>query len=166
MPFLSIFSPVKSPATEFRFKFTEPAVRDNAAQIKERLLAWCRSKTKEYEVNPRCKMVLCVLFTETQDNFVSPSKIDTAAGAVIAKYRSIASGHVSFCCRTCSWIISRRAGTTDWRFALCFIILDQTLSTIILYGRRIAGWTSTWRLEKPSRHRDFLYLSAPENWMV
>ncbi|XP_012147329.2 uncharacterized protein LOC100880837 [Megachile rotundata] len=42
-------SPVKSPATEFRFKFTEPAVRDNAAQIKERLLAWCRSKTKEYE---------------------------------------------------------------------------------------------------------------------
>lgn len=45
------FSPVKSPATEFRFKFTEPTVRDNAAQIKERLLAWCRSKTKEYEVN-------------------------------------------------------------------------------------------------------------------
>ncbi|XP_018406021.1 PREDICTED: smoothelin-like protein 1 isoform X2 [Cyphomyrmex costatus] len=42
-------SPVKSPATEFRFKFTEPTVRDNAAQIKERLLAWCRSKTKEYE---------------------------------------------------------------------------------------------------------------------
>ncbi|XP_033184907.2 LOW QUALITY PROTEIN: smoothelin-like protein 2 [Bombus vancouverensis nearcticus] len=42
-------SPVKSPATEFRFKFTEPAVRDNAVQIKERLLAWCRSKTKEYE---------------------------------------------------------------------------------------------------------------------
>ncbi|XP_076233197.1 smoothelin-like protein 2 isoform X3 [Calliopsis andreniformis] len=41
--------PVKSPATEFRFKFTEPAVRDSAAQIKERLLAWCRSKTKEYE---------------------------------------------------------------------------------------------------------------------
>ncbi|XP_016905955.1 smoothelin-like protein 2 [Apis cerana] len=43
------FSPVKSPATEFRFKFTEPTVRDNAVQIKERLLAWCRSKTKEYE---------------------------------------------------------------------------------------------------------------------
>lgn len=42
-------SPVKSPATEFRFKFTEPTVRDNAAQIKERLLAWCRSKTKEYD---------------------------------------------------------------------------------------------------------------------
>ncbi|EFN74204.1 Smoothelin-like protein 2 [Camponotus floridanus] len=42
-------SPIKSPATEFRFKFTEPTVRDNAAQIKERLLAWCRSKTKEYE---------------------------------------------------------------------------------------------------------------------
>ncbi|KAG7208714.1 hypothetical protein KM043_014915 [Ampulex compressa] len=42
-------SPLKSPATEFRFKFTEPAVRDSAVQIKERLLAWCRSKTKEYE---------------------------------------------------------------------------------------------------------------------
>lgn len=51
----STFSPVKSPATEFRFKFTEPAVRDNAVQIKERLLAWCRSKTKEYEVSPSCK---------------------------------------------------------------------------------------------------------------
>lgn len=55
MDFSSIFSPVKSPATEFRFKFTEPTVRDNAVQIKERLLAWCRSKTKEYEVNPFCK---------------------------------------------------------------------------------------------------------------
>ncbi|KAL6265085.1 hypothetical protein P5V15_005175 [Pogonomyrmex californicus] len=42
-------SPLKSPGTDFRFKFTEPTVRDNAAQIKERLLAWCRSKTKEYE---------------------------------------------------------------------------------------------------------------------
>lgn len=55
------FSPVKSPATEFRFKFTEPTVRDNAAQIKERLLAWCRSKTKEYEVNIRFKCIrLCI----------------------------------------------------------------------------------------------------------
>ncbi|XP_026672397.1 smoothelin-like protein 2 [Ceratina calcarata] len=43
------YSPVKSPATEFRFKFTDPSVRDSAVQIKERLLAWCRSKTKEYE---------------------------------------------------------------------------------------------------------------------
>ena len=53
-----LLSPVKSPATEFRFKFTEPTVRDNAAQIKERLLAWCRSKTKEYEVNSCVKIIL------------------------------------------------------------------------------------------------------------
>ncbi|KAK2581543.1 hypothetical protein KPH14_005196 [Odynerus spinipes] len=30
-------------------RFTEPTVTNNAVQIKERLLAWCRSKTKEYE---------------------------------------------------------------------------------------------------------------------
>ncbi|KAI4492535.1 hypothetical protein M0804_002326 [Polistes exclamans] len=42
-------SPIKSPEKEFRFRFTEPTVTNNAVQIKERLLAWCRSKTKEYE---------------------------------------------------------------------------------------------------------------------
>ncbi|XP_047345117.1 smoothelin-like protein 2 [Vespa velutina] len=42
-------SPIKSPEKEFRFRFTEPTVTNNAVQIKERLLSWCRSKTKEYE---------------------------------------------------------------------------------------------------------------------
>lgn len=32
------------------FKFTDPAVRDSASTIKDRLLYWCRMKTKEYEV--------------------------------------------------------------------------------------------------------------------
>ncbi|XP_012272673.1 smoothelin-like protein 2 [Orussus abietinus] len=38
-----------TPGKEFHFKFTDPVVQSNAVQIKERLLAWCRSKTKEYE---------------------------------------------------------------------------------------------------------------------
>lgn len=46
-------SPIKSPEKEFRFRFTEPTVTNNAVQIKERLLSWCRSKTKEYEVNDK-----------------------------------------------------------------------------------------------------------------
>ncbi|XP_015115009.1 smoothelin-like protein 1 [Diachasma alloeum] len=33
----------------FSFKFTDPKVQSNVVQIKERMLAWCRAKTKEYE---------------------------------------------------------------------------------------------------------------------
>ncbi|CAG5089552.1 Protein of unknown function [Cotesia congregata] len=42
----------RTPGTpkEFTFKFTDPVVQNNAVQIKERLLSWCRAKTKEYEV--------------------------------------------------------------------------------------------------------------------
>ncbi|KAG5862664.1 hypothetical protein JTB14_028224 [Gonioctena quinquepunctata] len=32
------------------FKFTDPAVSQSASTIKDRLLFWCRMKTKEYEV--------------------------------------------------------------------------------------------------------------------
>ncbi|XP_043281852.1 smoothelin-like protein 2 [Venturia canescens] len=39
----------KSPGKDVLFKFTDPVVQNNAVQIKERLLSWCRSKTKEYE---------------------------------------------------------------------------------------------------------------------
>ncbi|CAD6230968.1 GSCOCG00006901001-RA-CDS, partial [Cotesia congregata] len=41
----------RTPGTpkEFTFKFTDPVVQNNAVQIKERLLSWCRAKTKEYE---------------------------------------------------------------------------------------------------------------------
>lgn len=39
----------KTPGKEFQFKFTDPVVQNNAVQIKERLLTWCRAKTKEYE---------------------------------------------------------------------------------------------------------------------
>ncbi|XP_057320869.1 smoothelin [Microplitis mediator] len=41
----------RTPGTpkEFTFKFTDPIVQNNAVQIKERLLSWCRAKTKEYE---------------------------------------------------------------------------------------------------------------------
>ncbi|XP_012262039.2 smoothelin-like protein 1 isoform X2 [Athalia rosae] len=39
----------KSPGKDFQFKFTDPVVQNNAVLIKERLLAWCRAKTKEYE---------------------------------------------------------------------------------------------------------------------
>ncbi|OXU30952.1 hypothetical protein TSAR_002790 [Trichomalopsis sarcophagae] len=39
----------KTPGKEFQFKFTDPTVQNNAALIKERLLSWCRAKTKEYE---------------------------------------------------------------------------------------------------------------------
>jgi hypothetical protein len=44
------FSTLKSPEKEFQFKFTDPMVQNNAVLIKERLLLWCRAKTKEYEV--------------------------------------------------------------------------------------------------------------------
>ncbi|XP_066596670.1 smoothelin-like protein 2 [Prorops nasuta] len=52
----SIPSGLKSPGTDYRLKFnttnsttTKPVVQNNVVQIKERLLAWCRAKTKEYE---------------------------------------------------------------------------------------------------------------------
>lgn len=35
------------------FKFTEPALACSAIAIKERLLQWCRDKTREYEVHTR-----------------------------------------------------------------------------------------------------------------
>jgi hypothetical protein len=39
----------KSPGNGPLFKFTDPAVSLSAATIKERLLFWCKMKTKEYE---------------------------------------------------------------------------------------------------------------------
>ncbi|KAF7989003.1 hypothetical protein HCN44_007313 [Aphidius gifuensis] len=43
------FSPRRQGSEEILFKFTDPVVQDSAVQIKERLLSWCREKTKEYD---------------------------------------------------------------------------------------------------------------------
>ncbi|VEN57269.1 unnamed protein product [Callosobruchus maculatus] len=39
----------KSPGGRPLFKFTDPALSQSASTIKDRLLYWCRMKTKEYE---------------------------------------------------------------------------------------------------------------------
>lgn len=40
------------------FKFTDPAVHASALTIKERLLQWCRDKTRDYEVPTRLRTPL------------------------------------------------------------------------------------------------------------
>lgn len=44
------FSALKNPGRQFEIKFATPQLQNSATQIKERLLSWCRAKTKEYDV--------------------------------------------------------------------------------------------------------------------
>lgn len=48
------------------FKFTDPALNARAATVKEQLLAWCQSKTAEYEVLSSC---LCVSWLKVQRSY-------------------------------------------------------------------------------------------------
>nr|CAI5839324.1 unnamed protein product [Callosobruchus analis] len=48
-PFANTPGTPKSPGGRPLFKFTDPALSQSASTIKDRLLYWCRMKTKEYE---------------------------------------------------------------------------------------------------------------------
>ncbi len=42
------------------FQFTDPALKNRAATVKEQLLTWCQMKTKEYDVrSPNLKQFNC-----------------------------------------------------------------------------------------------------------